>query len=172
MKKQYGFAHAFLIVGLVVALIGALGFIFWQNFINKEPAKTETVTITKPAKDDSEVKVDSNKGYLVLKDWEVRFKESSQPVEYRSKENGTYLFTTSKWKSLADACMNKGVELGRSTTEQSKGTEQVPLNDGEKVGDYYYYQQSSLGTCSDDYATEKEQHDLVSSFLDSIEEAR
>lgn len=40
--QQNGFAHAFLIIGLVVALIGALGFVFWQNFIYKEPVATKT----------------------------------------------------------------------------------------------------------------------------------
>lgn len=43
--KQQGFAHAVLIVGMAVALIGALGFIFWQNFIYTEPtAKVNEVT--------------------------------------------------------------------------------------------------------------------------------
>lgn len=37
MTHQKGFAHAVLIVGLVIAIIGALGFIFWQNFIHEEP---------------------------------------------------------------------------------------------------------------------------------------
>lgn len=54
MKNQKGFAHAFLVIGLVVALAGALGFIFWQNFIHKEPvAKNDSVVATK--------KVDSDK---------------------------------------------------------------------------------------------------------------
>lgn len=35
MKSQKGFAHAVLIIGLVVALIGALGYIFWNNIQHK-----------------------------------------------------------------------------------------------------------------------------------------
>lgn len=42
MKKQQGFAHAILIIGMAVALLGALGFIFWQNFIYEEPGATKT----------------------------------------------------------------------------------------------------------------------------------
>lgn len=56
--KQNGFAHAVLIIGLMVALVGALGFIFWQNFIYEEPVmevvKKNSQTIdsekTKPRK--------------------------------------------------------------------------------------------------------------------------
>jgi|GEM_PF-1764758 len=42
MTQQKGFAHAVLIIGLVIALVGALGFVFWQNFIYKEPVASET----------------------------------------------------------------------------------------------------------------------------------
>ena len=38
-SQQSGFAHAFLIIGLVIALIGALGFIFWQQFVNDDSKK-------------------------------------------------------------------------------------------------------------------------------------
>lgn len=47
-QMQKGFAHALLIIGLVVALVGALGLIFWQNFIHKEPlAKNDPIAVTK-----------------------------------------------------------------------------------------------------------------------------
>ncbi len=47
-SQQSGFAHAALITGLVVALIGVLGFVFWQNFIYKEPAETKTEKVAAP----------------------------------------------------------------------------------------------------------------------------
>ncbi len=42
MKYQNGSAHV-IFIGVVVLLVGALGFIFWQNFIHKEqvPANTD-----------------------------------------------------------------------------------------------------------------------------------
>lgn len=52
-SRSQGFAHVFLVVGLVVALIGAIGFIFWQNFILKEPTMTGTVMTTQSKKDDN-----------------------------------------------------------------------------------------------------------------------
>lgn len=57
-SQQSGFAHAFLIIGLVVALIGALGFVFWQNFIYKEPvAKTESAIVAKKQSEKSDAVV-------------------------------------------------------------------------------------------------------------------
>lgn len=41
--KQRGSAHALLIIGLVIALVGTLGFVYWQNFLrnDSDSAKTE-----------------------------------------------------------------------------------------------------------------------------------
>jgi nitrogen fixation-related uncharacterized protein len=36
MISQKGSAHAIIIVVLAIALVGALGYIFWQNFMNKQ----------------------------------------------------------------------------------------------------------------------------------------
>ncbi len=53
MSKQKGFAHAFIIIGLVVVIGGALGFIFWQNFLDKptkakDTEKKDATSVTKP----------------------------------------------------------------------------------------------------------------------------
>ncbi len=73
MTNQKGFAHAFLIIGLVVALIGALGFVFWQNFIYEEPvAKNDPVVVTK--KDNAEEKIESvPDGYDLYKEKTLGF---------------------------------------------------------------------------------------------------
>ena len=42
MTKQKGSAHVIIIAGLVLLLLGALGFIFWQNFINKSDKQSAT----------------------------------------------------------------------------------------------------------------------------------
>jgi hypothetical protein len=44
MNSQKGSAHVIIITVLVAALIGALGFVFWQNFINKSPADSNVKT--------------------------------------------------------------------------------------------------------------------------------
>jgi len=50
-RKQSGSAHVIIIVILVLALLGTLGFIFWQNFVaSKDVAvKQSTTTITPDA---------------------------------------------------------------------------------------------------------------------------
>ncbi len=52
MNKQQGSAHVILVVLLVVSLLGALGFIFWQNFIRKDELvkQAETVKATEQPK--------------------------------------------------------------------------------------------------------------------------
>lgn len=37
-SKQDGDAHIAIVLILVVVLIGTLGFVFWQNFVKKDPA--------------------------------------------------------------------------------------------------------------------------------------
>lgn len=47
-SKQSGSAHVIIIVILVIALLGALGFVFWKNYMNKDDAKkVETGTSVK-----------------------------------------------------------------------------------------------------------------------------
>jgi hypothetical protein len=50
-SKQTGSAHVIIIVILVIALLGTLGFVFWQSFMNKSTQKTSDTTQNKPAKD-------------------------------------------------------------------------------------------------------------------------
>ncbi len=45
MKSQKGSAHVVIIAVLVLTLIAALGWIFWQNFIYKEPTISNTEVV-------------------------------------------------------------------------------------------------------------------------------
>jgi len=48
--NQSGSAHAVIIIILIVAILGLLGFIFWQNFIQKnDTTPTKSITTTTPA---------------------------------------------------------------------------------------------------------------------------
>lgn len=42
INQQKGSAHVVLVIVLVLALLTALGWIFWQNFIYKEPVRKDT----------------------------------------------------------------------------------------------------------------------------------
>jgi len=50
-QTQQGSAHVVIIVILVVALIGALGFVFWQNFIKKDEVTQSTQSQTSTQQD-------------------------------------------------------------------------------------------------------------------------
>jgi len=56
MNKQQGSAHVIVVVILVVALLGALGFIFWQNFLKKDEVakQSETTKTTDVPKTEAE----------------------------------------------------------------------------------------------------------------------
>jgi len=43
-QKQIGSAHVVVIIILVVAVLGLLGFVFWRNFIYREPSTTQSST--------------------------------------------------------------------------------------------------------------------------------
>lgn len=63
MTNQKGFAYAFLIIGLVVALVGALSFVFWQDFIHEQPVANKTEVVKLTEKDD-EIDVSPYAGWL------------------------------------------------------------------------------------------------------------
>ena len=58
--KQTGSAHVVIIVILVIALLMMLGFVFWQNFINKDSSRSYTVT-TKEDTNNEDKKDNSSK---------------------------------------------------------------------------------------------------------------
>lgn len=66
--KQKGDAHTVVIVLLVVALLGALGFVFWQSYIKKDTSAdndTTTTTAQQPAMRTATIGSPFNKKYAV-----------------------------------------------------------------------------------------------------------
>ncbi len=78
-KNQSGSAHVIIIAILAVALIGALGFLFWQNFINKSPEAEKILTYAQCAKAEGSVIQESYPETCVTKDGQ-RFTNSEQKV--------------------------------------------------------------------------------------------
>ena len=79
---QTGSAHVVIIIGLVVALICALGIAFYQNFVMKNQAATtgtqsHVATKNEAAKGDDSVpateKQKDETKYLEIKEWSVKF---------------------------------------------------------------------------------------------------
>ncbi|HAG27210.1 MAG TPA: hypothetical protein PK096_00035 [Candidatus Saccharibacteria bacterium] len=125
MTNQKGFAHAFLIIGLLVALVGALGFVFWQNFIYKEPVitKTETVVVTKPS---DENESDTNKNFTVLTDWNARFPSGSYNYELKKGSDSVSEYYHVTTEEIKKACGGNEAIIGsiiryEADTKMSEG---------------------------------------------------
>lgn len=180
-SRSQGFAHAFLVIGLVAALLGALGFIFWQNFIHKEPTVTKTQTVTKPQPKEE---VESNKGYLVLKDWGIKFKipeTKSEIVYYKVQidDGFFYDFTTKRVEALGENCVDGNSPggatrlgaVGRSTTKKTDNIGSRPFNrNNEAMGDgYYYYLSYTSALCADTSGDiQGEDRAVIVNMLDSL----
>ena len=170
-KSQSGFAHLVIIIILAVALVGTLGFVFYQNVIQKKDTVSKTDESSKNSDnssktsiDDKNVTTDPNKGYLVLDDWGVKFKLPSnlgnKHITYYKgiATKGGYLFSTQGVEALGGDCLYKSnsywmplVSLSKSTsTPQPDPTVQgftgYPITNYD--GNYYYYQ-NAQATCSD-----------------------
>lgn len=159
--KQTGSAHVAIVAILVILLIGALGFIFWQNYITKNEQQPSTVQVaTGNSKKDEGVLVQDER-YSVLEDWGVRFKldkrlEATEVVQYKQNEQvedgkAYYLLNTERGKVAAQkACPSSssptGLGLYRFTDKSSINSEGELLND-TAVNGYYYVLVTFGWTC-------------------------
>lgn len=186
-KSESGSVHIAVIGALVVGLIGALGFIFWQNVLQPKSTDNDTVASTlttekesSSSTKDKEAATNPNEGYVVLDDWGVRFKEISSAVawsktsvnSYNKTSSNTYYFTTDAWKNLPTAC-NTEIPLVRMAEKSTVMTSPpTPLNNEEKIGDYYYYYLSPQDACGGDTLDAEAwtfQAKTVMGFLETIE---
>lgn len=159
MKTTYqnGFAHAFLIMGLVVALVGALGFVFWQNFIYQEPTKTELVTTTdtsKPAEaSEATTSIFRGKGFSFeypSEGWKAGEMSKVDPsVDVKSadyKENG-YMDFTGAVVNVSVVASSLSVDQDIETTNKSSAGysdfKKFTTDKGDKA---YTYKMSYEGT--------------------------
>lgn len=188
-KNELGSAHIVVVGVLVVALIGALGFIFWQNIIQKKDDTQTSATTSvksndeKSTDDTKKTEEDPNEGYVVLKDWGVRFKNTNSIAvswskdsvnSYNQKNDNTYYFTTTAWKNLAGAC-NTEIPFVRSKDKIVSMTSPPKSLNEDKISGYYYYYYSPQDACGDDTTDTAEwsrQAKSVMSFLESVQAAR
>lgn len=59
-KHQFGSAHLVIIVVLSLALIGALGFVFWQNFMQPKEITTQANSVVKSTTEDKVEQISQN----------------------------------------------------------------------------------------------------------------
>jgi hypothetical protein len=162
-SKQTGSAHVVIIVILVIALIGTLGFVFWQNFFASKDTtpQQEAGQIEKSSSSSENKSADLDKGYLVLKDWGVKFKlpqTKSEIVYYKEAANGVeyYDFTTKRVEALGETCVEPNSQgfvtrlgsISRSVTKNELHPSAYAINNNKPLGGFYYYNSGAQSLCA------------------------
>jgi len=160
MNKQSGFSHAVLIIGLVVALIGVLGFVFWQNFIYEEPVATKTEVVTKEdSKNSGNSEVDSNKASLNIEEWQVKIPEADEFTLTKSTQSdmpdGSDAYTIYEVSTAAIGKEARALECPDDKLGYIFRTSSIqdgdPRAKTEKIAGYYYlYTPRSQAACVGD----------------------
>jgi len=154
--SQKGSTHIVIIVILVIALLGTLGFVFWQNFINKSTPQINNDTSKTDNKQQENTNKDTQKSNrLTLNDWGVTFTVSaslaSTEIKYEAKGVDSYVFTTSRIQALGGECTKSPfgdtVNLTRSTEKPIAVPDGELLNESP-VNGYYYVLSAPISSCS------------------------
>lgn len=170
-RNQTGSAHIVIIIILVVALVGALGFVFWQNFMNKSAIVGNTNTSTSKAGDVSEAKT------LTISEWGIKGSYSgNKSLSYAigSSEGTDNLQLTSDIIKPGGLCDNNGsiarykgddvTTLGAGST----GNPEITAKDAYEnmsvpniswrakahIGAYYYFLSKPQSACLKDMVGE------------------
>lgn len=86
-QSQSGSAHFIVIFILVIALLGALGFVFWQNFIQTKTTENKTSSTSTSSTESSNEVVDNTK-YFSIAQWDIKGVYDGQyKLEYQLKTN-------------------------------------------------------------------------------------
>jgi hypothetical protein len=183
-SRTQGSAIIVIIFTLAIALIGALGFVFWQNTIQSKNAAqpAEKATSNNTLKQSEEKTVGGlNEGYLVLDDWGVKFKlpkESGEVLVYKktvSNQYGTfesYELTTKRVEGLGQRCVpdaSEGVirlsSIGRLKTKQEQYSSAFPANNNEPINGFYYYVSGGQSICSKEHTDWQSADNIMTSDL-------
>lgn len=128
MKNKYdGFTHIALVAATVLLIIGALGFLLWQNFVNaasisgKNQPTSTTNTDNLPAPD------------IKLDEWRVGFASKNSYDLKLNPTKGTY-FISIKDKELADTCQTPDKPLLAMVNRYNP---QDKVQNGSKKGQTY-----------------------------------
>lgn len=166
--NQNGSAHVIVVSLLAVALAGALGWIFWQNFLQPKPEQQAAKGVVPPQQVSPSPKLQAEA--QILSDWNVQFavpndlkeaglevKKETGPAILEDGSEGTYTdyyATTSRQRAfgqltsenadkLCDA--GSGVTIIRSITSEDGVDRQ--LNAKPIDGFYYRWSIPSAGGC-------------------------
>lgn len=110
-SSQNGSAHTVIIIVLVIALVGSLGFIFWQNFINTTDSNQEE-SITRVGTKSNGKNVDNEpidkNNYTHIEEWGIVIPRHPEDnvIEYEIEPESEDVahFVSSEQKTLGGQC--------------------------------------------------------------------
>lgn len=167
-KSQQGSAHIIVIVILVIALLGTLGFVFWQNYVKVDDSgKVSLVDNEKTTNEESDsgkAAVDNNE-YLSISEWGIKGTYTgAHALEYTIADN---VFLSFKSSDLTGGCSDfmvagisryTGDQLMKdispfdintmTTVSEFYAVDNIGTYSGNKhIGDYYYVYVSPQAGC-------------------------
>lgn len=175
-NKANGFSTVAAVIA-VVAVVAVAGLIVWRVLdTNKTNSTPNTNTTT--SQEEAQTDTDPNEGYVVIKEWGVRFK----PLEGLSGVRYFNLADVSDGSQRYDLSTNALVEKEPNCAAQGVGSiqksstplEQYEVSLGEISGTYYYYR-GSQAACSENSANfsfESEQRRAIESSIKTLEAAK
>ena len=159
-RNQQGSAHLIIIIVLVVVVLGALGFIFWQNFVNTSTPSGNNDTTSSTARPSS------NTAYLMVDQFGVKIPYDKTADTYSVKELSAITADVSS-KKADDAC-GRAVSIGYISHYKidEKLPDDYPVDGGKTyveylknlpsvtIGDDFYSLQSPQNACADSTTSE------------------
>lgn len=155
--KQIGSAHIVIVVVLVILLVGALGFIFWQNYMVKNTQQSPVVQSVSDDSQKNDAASSADERYVALEDWGVKFKIDNHLNEttigkVKSESADSYLFFSERVEqAFKKACPGNtnpnsgaGWNIIRTTDKPAVGSDGRLLDmNGELINDtaingYFY----------------------------------
>lgn len=195
MNKKAGFGVVSVVT--VIAAIGLAGFIGWRLYDanqNKQSSSTDSSSQTQQTNDGTQTQpsdqtnqTDPNQGYVLIKEWGVRFKpvDGLSGVAYSigniKGSNGTASFSTDELAKHGDSCSASQTgmaplgKLIRTQGTKEDAATPVSTSYAVQIGDYYYQYMTPQSVCSDDSAATALQSQTLALFkvaIKSLEAAK
>jgi len=144
--RQKGSAHLAVIALLALVLLGALGFIFWQNFINKESeSKNEIVDVKK---NEGQVTTSKPADTVLVEEYAIEFtkaeglKNTTVIHEKRQIGEASFIaFTTQRVVDIGGDC-SKGYPFGDLVTlsrSDKSNSDEYTIFTTKNINGYYYH---------------------------------
>jgi hypothetical protein len=181
--RQNGFGIVPVIA--VIAVVAVVGLLAWRLWPQPEQKQTDAQHAKDIPAADEPIKTeqppaDKNKGYVVLKDWGVRFKPTAAlgTVEFEKLSERTYTFSTVELAAREPSCRVGQNDIQLGTLHRVKEGEEVNLIMGgvfTTINGYQYQHRSTDAACSENPANYEFESGFLfelSKSLDSLEAAQ